>query len=111
MRVMSAGVLTVGTQPRIEGSDDGIAANSRRRRHIQDAPDLRASAPDTTAAAQFSTIAGRCPEGCRDLSGGIPGPIGRIGLGLSGGSRHEQKCQARGPKESRGRRAAVAAVA
>ena len=37
--------------------DDWIAAHSRHRRHIQDAPDLRATAPDTTAAAQFSTIA------------------------------------------------------
>ena len=51
------GVLTIGTQPQIESSDSGIAANSRHRRHIQDAPDLCASAPDTTAAAHVSTIA------------------------------------------------------
>jgi hypothetical protein len=51
------GVLSAGTQPQIESSDGGIATDSRHCRHIQDAPDLRASAPDTTAAAQFSTIA------------------------------------------------------
>jgi hypothetical protein len=45
-------VLTVGTQPQVEGSDRGIAANSRHRGHIQDAPDLCATAPDTTATAQ-----------------------------------------------------------
>ena len=50
-------VLTIGTQPQIESSDSGIAANSRHRRHIQDAPDLCASAPDTTAAAHVSTVA------------------------------------------------------
>ena len=62
-------VLTIGTQPQIESSDSGIAANSRHRRHIQDAPDLCASAPDTTAAAQFSTIAVKwCQSGqCGDL--------------------------------------------
>jgi hypothetical protein len=63
------GVLTIGTQPQIESSDGGIAANSRHRRHIQDAPDLCATAPDTTAAAQFPTIAvKRCQPGqCSDL--------------------------------------------
>src|SRR5712692_3921241 len=63
------GVLTVGAQPEIESSDGGIAAHSRHRRHIQDAPHLCASAPDTTAAAQFSTIAvkRRQPGQCGDL--------------------------------------------
>src|SRR5450631_3132350 len=42
------GVLPIGTQPQIESSDGGITANSRHRRHIQDAPDLGASTPDTT---------------------------------------------------------------
>jgi len=50
-------VLTVCTQPQIESSDSGIAANFRHRRHIQDAPELFASAPDTTAAAHVSTVA------------------------------------------------------
>src|SRR6266852_300536 len=50
-------VLTVGAQPQIESSDGGIAAHSRHRRHIQDAPHLCASAPDTTAAAHISTVA------------------------------------------------------
>src|SRR5437660_826335 len=47
----------------------GIAANARHGRHIQDAPDLGASTPDTTAAAQFSTIAVKwCQTGqCGDL--------------------------------------------
>jgi hypothetical protein len=27
-------MLTIGTQPEIEGSDGGIAANARHRRHI-----------------------------------------------------------------------------
>jgi len=62
------GVLTIGTQ-QIESSDGRIAANSRHRSHIQDAPDLCASARDTTAAAQFSNIAvKRCQPGqCSDL--------------------------------------------
>ena len=51
------GVLTIGAQPQIESFDNGIAANSRHRCHIQDAPDLGASAPDTTAAAQASAVA------------------------------------------------------
>jgi hypothetical protein len=51
------GVLPVGTQPQIESFDGGIAANSRYRRHIQDAPDLGAAAPNTTTAAHASTIA------------------------------------------------------
>ncbi len=60
------GVLTVGTQPQIESSDGRIAANSRHRRHIQDAPDLCASTPDTTTAALFSTVAVKwCQTGQR----------------------------------------------
>ena len=51
------GVLAAGTQPQIESSDGGIAAASRHCCHIQDAPYLRASAPDTTASAQIPTIA------------------------------------------------------
>jgi hypothetical protein len=51
------GVLAIRTQPQIESSDGGIAANSRHRRHLQDAPDLGASTPDTTATAHASTIA------------------------------------------------------
>src|SRR6185437_5140703 len=51
------GMLAAGAQPQIESSDSRIAANSRHRRHIQDAPDLGASAPDTTAAAHASTVA------------------------------------------------------
>src|SRR6266478_1498838 len=51
------GVLTVGAQPQIESSDGGIAAHSRHRRHIQDAPHLCASAPDTTTAPHISTVA------------------------------------------------------
>src|SRR6266852_3232719 len=51
------GVLTVGAQPQIESSDSGIAAHSRHRRHIQDAPHLCASAPDTTTAPYISTVA------------------------------------------------------
>jgi hypothetical protein len=39
------GVLTIGTQPHIESSDSGIAANARYRRHIQDAPNLGAGRP------------------------------------------------------------------
>src|SRR6185312_2038127 len=50
-------MLAAGAQPQIESSDSRIAANSRHRRHIQDAPDLGASAPDTTAAAHASTVA------------------------------------------------------
>src|SRR5216684_1688568 len=63
------GVLTVGAQPQIEGSDGGIAAHSRHRRHIQDAPHLCASAPDTTAAAHISTVAVKWCETsqCGDL--------------------------------------------
>ena len=51
------GVLTIGTQPQIESSDGGIAANARYRCHIEDAPDLGASTPDATAAAHVSTVA------------------------------------------------------
>jgi len=51
------GVLTIGTQPQIESSDGGIAANARYRCHIEDAPDLGASTPDTTAAAHVSIVA------------------------------------------------------
>ncbi len=63
------GVLTIGTQPQIESSDGGIAANSRYRRHIQDATDLGASTPDTTTAAHASTVAVKwCQTGqCGDL--------------------------------------------
>jgi hypothetical protein len=63
------GVLTVATQSQIESSDGGIAAHSRHRRHIQDAPDLGASSPDTTAATQFPTIAVKWREAgqCGDL--------------------------------------------
>src|ERR1700693_4063626 len=43
------GALAAATQPQIESSDGGIAADSRHCCHIQDAPCLRASAPDTTA--------------------------------------------------------------
>ena len=68
-------MLTIGTQ-QIESFDGGIAANSRHRSHIQDAPDLCASAPDTTAAAQFSIIAvKRCQPGqCSDLALGFKRP-------------------------------------
>src|SRR5947209_1638126 len=60
------GVFTIGTQSQIESSDSGIAANPRHRRHIEDAPDLCASTPNTTAAAQFSTIAVKwCQTGQR----------------------------------------------
>ena len=51
------GVLPIRTQPKIESSDGGIAANSRYRRHIQETPDLRAAAPDTTTDAHASTVA------------------------------------------------------
>src|SRR5216683_1121873 len=63
------GVFTVGAQPQIESSDGGIAAHSRHRRHIQDAPHLCASAPDTTAAAHISTVAVKWCETsqCGDL--------------------------------------------
>src|SRR5216683_4252529 len=63
------GVLTAGAQPQIESSDGGIAAHSRHRRHIQDAPHLCASAPDTTAAAHISTVAVKWCETsqCGDL--------------------------------------------
>src|SRR5271168_2817523 len=63
------GVFTIGTQPEIEGSDGEIAANSRHRRHVQDAPDLCASTPDTAAAAHTSTVAVKwCQTGkCGDL--------------------------------------------
>jgi hypothetical protein len=62
------GMLTAGTQPQIQSSDGGIAANPSH----QDAPDLSASTPDTTAAAQFSTIAvewrqpSQCPRSVCD---------------------------------------------
>ena len=36
------------------------------------------------------------------MSGGVPRPIGRSGW-VRGGGRHEQECQERGSKESRGR--------
>ena len=63
------GVPTIGTL-QIETSDVGIAANSCHRRYIQDATDLYASAPNTTAAAQFFTFAvKRCPPcQCSDLA-------------------------------------------
>jgi len=53
----------------IKGSDDRIAADSRDRRHVKDAPDFGASAPDATAAAQSAavTIKGRQAGQCRDL--------------------------------------------
>jgi hypothetical protein len=69
------GVLTVGTQSQIESSDGGIAANPRHCRHIQDAPDLSAPTPDTTAAAQFSgrrerdRLLVRCAPACRSRAG------------------------------------------
>jgi len=63
------GVLPIGAQPQIEGSDGGIAANTCHRRHIQDAPNLGAAAPDTTTAAHASTVAVKwCQTGqCGDL--------------------------------------------
>jgi hypothetical protein len=63
------GVLTVSTQPQIKSSDDGIAANTCNRRHIQDAPNLGAAAPDTTTAAHASTVAvkWRQTRQCGDL--------------------------------------------
>ena len=53
MEATSAGLacLPLAMQPQIESSDGRIAANCRHRRHIQDAPDLCASTPDTTTAA------------------------------------------------------------
>ena len=56
MQAVSAGMLTTGAQPQIEGSDSGIAADSRHRRHVQHSPDLGTPAPDATAAAQAATI-------------------------------------------------------
>jgi len=63
------GVLTISTQPQIKSSDDGIAANNCNRRHIQDAPNLGAAAPDTTTAAHASTVAvkWRQTHHCGDL--------------------------------------------
>ena len=51
------GVLAIGTQSQIVSSDGGIAANSGHCSHIQDAPNLGASTPDTTAAAHASAVA------------------------------------------------------
>jgi hypothetical protein len=47
MAATSAGlsVLTIGTQPQVESSDGRIAANSRRRRHVQEARHLGAVYP------------------------------------------------------------------
>jgi hypothetical protein len=50
------GMLAPGAQPQIEASDGGIAADSRDRRHVQDASDLGASAPDATTAAQATAV-------------------------------------------------------
>ena len=63
------GVLTIGAQSEIESSDSWIAANARHRRHIQDAPNLGTSTPDTTTAAQTTTVAVKwCQTGqCGDL--------------------------------------------
>ena len=64
------GVLTPGAQLQIKGSDDRIAADSRHRRHVKDASDLSASAPDATAAAQGAavTIKGRQAGQCRGFA-------------------------------------------
>jgi len=63
------GVLTISTQPQTESSDGRIAANARRRRHIQDATNLGASTSDTTAARHASTVAVKCCQTgqCGDL--------------------------------------------
>ena len=54
-------------------SDGGIATDSRHCPHIQDVPDLRASAPDTTAAAQFFHYHGPARPGRRSACDGRPG--------------------------------------
>ena len=70
------GVLTIGPQPQTESSDGGITTDSRHCRHIQDAPDLGASTPDTPAAAQFSTIADKwCHQA---LQAGLSPPNGPV---------------------------------
>ena len=63
------GVLTPGAQLQMKGPDDRIAADSRHSRHVEDAPNLGASAPDATAATQSTavTIKGRQAGQCRDL--------------------------------------------
>ena len=63
------GVLTPGAQLQIKSPDDRIAADSRHGRHVEDAPDLGASAPDATAAAQRTAVTikrGQAGQ-CRDL--------------------------------------------
>ena len=50
------GKLTPGAQLQIKGFDGRIAADSRDRCHVQDSPDLRASAPYATAAAQAAAV-------------------------------------------------------
>ena len=50
------GMLAPGAQPQIEDSDGRIAADCRDRCHVQDAPDLGASAPNTTSAVQATAI-------------------------------------------------------
>jgi hypothetical protein len=62
------GVLTSGPQLQIKGSDDRIAADSRDRLHVKDAPDLGAS-------AQMQRLPRRAPlsrlKGARPASAAI----------------------------------------
>ena len=63
------GVLTPGAQLEIKGPDNRIAADSRHGRHVKDAPNLCASAPDATDAARSTavTIEGAWPTSACDL--------------------------------------------
>jgi hypothetical protein len=79
-------MLTIGPQPEIEGSDAGIAANSRHRCHIQDAPELGASAPDIMAAAHVSTVAPLADEQARALEA-LVNPTAPVARDADGGEK------------------------